>query len=809
MSDDWREETQLRLQKSVIYQALQVNQASGPVTPHLLSLIDNAAFYAYQRSKMVLRHMGEFTLHDGEHQFRVLRLMERLLPPETILKLTIPERMLLILSALLHDIGMAPDEKDVLAWKKIWDSTVTFADSNEEIEYDNFKRYCAAREDDLWRINVFIKAGNFSMADLLKNYLVSDYIRSTHSARARQIIQQDWDGKIIFRDTDLTSDFAEICFSHTEDAISLLELDVNYLCGPDTYACLPLVAIVLRLADILDFDAKRTPAVLFSHLSVKHPVSISEWNKHRAIEAWEISDSRISFQAKCTHPAIEATIHSFCDLIDTDLGACNNVIARLNEHFKANNRDIQMRLPLKVDRSRIQTKRNVYGNPLYTYHLTQFNLSKTQVIDLLMGTKLYSNPEVALRELIQNSIDACLLRKAMEAKWKNPYAPEIFVRYYSENGEGILEVSDNGTGMDQDIIDNYYSKIGSSFYKSADFYRIRQESGADFIPTSRFGIGILSCFMVADTLIVDTRRVYGPHESSDPINLIVEGQDSIFWIKKGVRAVPGTTTRLILRKKRHPWENMTEDQFIKSVENVIPNPPFSISIKTETHDSVRDENSFSKMTASSLLDYSWQDHENIRKIEITLGGVRDGIVGSAIVGILESHNEPVDKIELKSKKVKIDNEIYSLEKKAYVGDNEINLSSTTITIDDDGNISEESSQRSLAKSASKISLHGIEIPTTLFPESWRKQQNQASIIWPFPLLLVIDICGKRDIDLNSPRTQILVSDNWLKFEEDLAYVVCLKLRDLLPTDYWVKLKRLLLSKSSHPYFTEGLKLIES
>ncbi len=809
MNDDWREETQLRLQKSAIYQALQANQASDPATSHLLSLIDDVAHYAYQRSKMVLRNMGEFTLHDGEHQFRVLRLMERLLPPETILKLTIPEHMLLILSALLHDIGMAPDEKDVLAWKKIWDSTVTFADSNEEIEYDNFNRYCTAREDDLRRINTFIKAGNSSMADLLKNYLVSDYIRSTHSTRARQIIQQDWDGKIRFRDTDLTSDFAEICFSHTEDAIRLLELDMSYLCGPNTYACLPLVAIVLRLADILDFDAKRTPAVLFSHLFVRHPVSISEWNKHRAIEAWEISENRISFQAKCTHPAIEATIHSFCDLIDTDLGACNNVIARLNEHFKANNRDIQVRLPLKVNRTRIQTKRDVYGNPLYTYHLTQFNLSKTQVIDLLMGTKLYSNPEVALRELIQNSIDACLLRKAMEAKWKNLYVPEILVRYFSENGDGILEVMDNGTGMDQDIIDNYYSKIGSSFYKSADFYRIRQESGADFIPTSRFGIGILSCFMVADTLIVDTRRVYGPHESSDPINLIVEGQDSIFWIKKGVRSVPGTTTRLILRKKRHPWENMTEDQFMKSVENVIPNPPFMISIKTETHDSVRDEHSFSKMTAKSLLDYSWQDHDNVRQIEITLGGVRDGIVGSAIIGILESHDKPVDKIELTSKKVKIDNEIYSLEKKAYVGDNEINLSSTTITIADDGSIREESLQRALAKSASRISLHGIEIPTTLFPESWRRQQNQASITWPFPLLLVVDICGKKDLDLNSPRTQILVSDNWLKFEEDLAYVVCLKLRDLLPTDYWVELKRLLLSKSSHPYFTEGLKLVES
>ena len=87
-----------------------------------------------------------------------------------------------------------------------------------------------------------------------------------------------------------------------------------------------------------------------------------------------------------------------------------------------------------------------------------------------MGTKLYGDPEVALRELIQNSIDACLLRDAMERSWGNSYSPEISVKYYQKDDDDILEVIDNGTGMDNDIIDNYYSKIGSSFYKSADFY---------------------------------------------------------------------------------------------------------------------------------------------------------------------------------------------------------------------------------------------------------------------------------------------------------------------------------------------------
>ena len=73
--------------------------------------------------------------------------------------------------------------------------------------------------------------------------------------------------------------------------------------------------------------------------------------------------------------------------------------------------------------------------------------------------------------------------------------------------------------------------------------------------------------------------------------------------------------------------------------------------------------------------------------------------------------------------------------------NEIELHSTSISIDDEGNIDSSSGYSTLAKSRSRVSLHGIEIPTTLFPEPWRLERNQAHISWPFPLLIVVDICG--------------------------------------------------------------------
>nr|WP_092074438.1 ATP-binding protein [Dendrosporobacter quercicolus]NSL49690.1 ATP-binding protein [Dendrosporobacter quercicolus DSM 1736]SDM94999.1 Histidine kinase-, DNA gyrase B-, and HSP90-like ATPase [Dendrosporobacter quercicolus] len=802
MRDDWREETQLRIQNSKIYQSLKLKCKSEAAGDHVLSLVDDAINYAYQRTKSILRHMNEFTLHDGEHLFRVLKIMEDILSEANINKLTTPELMLLILSAFFHDIGMAPSEKEVLAWKKVWDISPEFKSDIEKDAYNKFKQFCSSKPEQLNQIDILIAEGNSTLADCLKSYLISDFIRNTHAIRAKEIIQQDWNGKIKYRDTDLTVEFAEICFSHNEDALLILNLDKSYLCGPETYACLPLVAVVLRLADVLDFDAKRTPSILFSHLAVKHPISIKEWNKHRAIEAWTIKDTKICFHAKCTHPAIEASIHSFCDLIDNELSVCNNIISLINEHYKSSQIGISLRLPFKVNREKIETKKDIFGNPQYIYRKTEFNLSKRQVIDLLMGTKLYGDPEVAMRELLQNSIDACLLRGALEKKWGNHYSPEIHVNYYKENDDRILEIIDNGIGMDQEIIDNYYSKVGSSFYNSGEFYDLRSYTNADFVPTSRFGIGILSCFMVADTLIVDTRKIYGPHESSAPLNIVIEGQESIFWIKQGERKIPGTSTKLILRKKKNPWENMTEDKFVESVEAVIPNPPFKIFIKTNSQEKIRDEHSFREITASSLRDYSWNKNENVKEIEFNFN--QEGLVGSAIVAILEKGKKPVMSIDMTSKEVYVEGEEYRLNKTIGLGGKYVKLTSKSLEVNESGKIKESESSRQLFNSRSRISLHGIEVPCNLFPDDWNMQRNQVKLDWPFPILLVVDVNGKRDLDLNSSRTQIIISDKWIKFEEDLSFVICSGISKLMNKCYWESFKTLLCDNTKNENFLNGL-----
>ncbi len=58
--------------------------------------------------------------------------------------------------------------------------------------------------------------------------------------------------------------------------------------------------------------------------------------------------------------------------------------------------------------------------------------------------------------------------------------------------------------MTRTIIEQYMLHIGSSYYRSREFFKKQAKTGAKFTPTSQFGIGILSCFMIGDEIEITT-----------------------------------------------------------------------------------------------------------------------------------------------------------------------------------------------------------------------------------------------------------------------------------------------------------------
>ena len=129
----------------------------------------------------------------------------------------------------------------------------------------------------------------------------------------------------------------------------------------------------------------------------------------------------------------------------------------------------------------------------------EFTLDNAKILDLLTGHTLYNDTSVVLRELVQNSLDAVRLQGYLEKrKFNSNYKGRVVIRWDSKNR--LLSVLDNGTGMTQRIIEDNLLKVGASRYQDQEF----QKEYPEFSSISRFGIGILSAFMIADEVEVIT-----------------------------------------------------------------------------------------------------------------------------------------------------------------------------------------------------------------------------------------------------------------------------------------------------------------
>src|SRR5512136_2067941 len=117
----------------------------------------------------------------------------------------------------------------------------------------------------------------------------------------------------------------------------------------------------------------------------------------------------------------------------------------------------------------------------------------------MLGSNIYAEPDVAVREMIQNAHDTCILRHRAEPD----LVPRIDVAY--DKRAGTLTFADNGMGMTEQELHDYLSTIGQGFTK------IQREALRDanaqeaLLLIGQFGIGLLSAFSVADKVEVYTR----------------------------------------------------------------------------------------------------------------------------------------------------------------------------------------------------------------------------------------------------------------------------------------------------------------
>ena len=240
--------------------------------------------------------------------------------------------------------------------------------------------------------------------------------------------------------------------------------------------CMPLLALIVLLSDLVDIEHSKSEILFKNYVDFpKFIEAKSLWEESKEIVSFippSGNEKRLAFEGR-----LDNQIHFLG--VSERLEVIRKVISKTDEILRK--ASINKRIDIQfVDDSCITSPfKEGFG----------FSLDFENILSNFLGKKIYENEEVGIREIIQNSIDACLLRATSEES----YHPDVSVEL--RDNERTLIVKDNGIGMDFYILKEYFAKLGRSYYVENN---IANSIG-------QFGIGVYAYFMLSDRFVVRTK----------------------------------------------------------------------------------------------------------------------------------------------------------------------------------------------------------------------------------------------------------------------------------------------------------------
>lgn len=317
------------------------------------------------------------------------------------------------------------------------------------------------------------------------------------------------------------------------------------------------LAVLLAVARARALDVPALPDDLVENLGIPYPVGLADLRETVAQAAWHSDNGRMVLQAAdCHHEAVVEALRRHVDQVDLLLydirraAGTDETLAPL------------LTLPQRASAEGIEAALGDDDRPKFESY-GKFQVDPRRVQELLMGDQLYRSPGLAVRELYQNALDACRYRKARTeflAVKSGGSAPDDwkgkirFEQGVGPDGRPYLVCEDNGIGMGASELSRVFARAGTRFTDLTDVRNERalwERAGIQMHPVSRFGIGVLSYFMIADEIEVITRRLGEDGATSEPcFKVAIHGPNHLFRIERSTeRREPGTTVRLYLRDR--------------------------------------------------------------------------------------------------------------------------------------------------------------------------------------------------------------------------------------------------------------------
>jgi len=469
----------------------------------------------------------EYTDHGIKHIESVLASAEFIIADDYFDNMTTKDVAVLILSTILHDIGMHTEYATFVAlldghydahktcldnktWRELWADYLAEA-----------KRFSSQQKRNIFG-NEFqpYNEPDLTNKDNLTGYdkkLIGEFIRRHHSRLAHEIAFNGLMGKnketINFGNEKLSALYRGmsgiVARSHgmnLRDTFPYLKsIGYKSWCNPDEVNIVFLM-VVLRIADYIQIDTSRVNSFLLKLKTFNSPISLNEHKAHLAIESINFTQlDNEQFYVQC-NPANSGMLvklqNLFADIqkeLDVSWAVLGEVYGFLTKKPK-----------IKF--------RRITSNLEETNYLTQLPFVPQKIsfqvnneLSKLLVAPLYGNRATyGVRELVQNAVDACKERDHLEAKVDNQvYEPKVTVSIEQVNeSESLFKIVDNGKGMDIDEIIHYFLNVGVSFRKSLAWRKqfVDDQGQSQVNRNGRFGIGVLAAFLIGEKITVKTRK---------------------------------------------------------------------------------------------------------------------------------------------------------------------------------------------------------------------------------------------------------------------------------------------------------------
>ncbi|MCU7613198.1 ATP-binding protein [Chryseobacterium sp. GMJ5] len=580
----------------------------------------------------------EYTDHGIDHIEKVLESAEFIISIDSFKNITATEISILILSIILHDIGMHVElatfkgmlngdyDKcknniiDDKAWSQLWNEYLT-----------EVKRFSSVQKQNIFGdSSIPFLNPNLDNKDNLTGYdkkLIGEFIRRHHCRFAQEVSLgglKSEKGHVNFGTDKLnvqTKELAGILArSHgmnIRDTFAYL-MDIGHDSWRNPHGVnIIYLMVILRIADYIQIDNSRVNPYLLKLKTFNSPISQLENQSHLAVNSINfnnVDEESIYVDCSPNDSKMFVKIKTLIADIQNELDKSWAVLGEVYGFIPQNKPSIKFRRILSnLDNKKFLSKLE-YVPKKITFNADN-NLSK-----LLVAPLYGDNPTFGVRELLQNSIDACFERKEIEYQNKNyNYLPKIEISIDRLNDdESIFIIEDNGKGMSSDEIINYFLNVGNSFRKSMEWKKqfVNEDGKTKINRNGKFGIGVLASFLLGKEIKVETKNIYNSEYhffaatiDAPYININKGNSEDDFGTKISVVINNEDRNKLINPK----WDY--RDNSIKWTNWYLYDEPkinFSVDQKSVSRENILENIQFFDFSTNDFEKVSWSYDLNIR-----------------------------------------------------------------------------------------------------------------------------------------------------------------------------------------------------